>query len=242
MEHLQLEPGIRDRLLEMSAATIDRALREAREKAGGRRRRRATPSALRQSIPVRTFFDWNDPPPGFFEADFVAHSGPRSSGSFIQTLVLTDIATGWTEFLPLLVRDKNLLTEALTSLRTRLPFAMLGLDTDNDSCQSAFNFSTSKAPRGRRRPDPLVAVTEQIQSWFAAEPWRTASEFLQRLKKEYPNVCDDRHLRTLQRRLKTMRRDSALNMILVEADPGASIKGELKQAVHQAVLDSNFRE
>jgi hypothetical protein len=86
----------------------------------------------------------------------------------------------------------------------------------------------SKAPRGRRRPDPLVAVTEQIQSWFAAEPWRTASELLQRLKKEYPNVCDDRHLRTLQRRLKIMRRETALNMILVEANPGIPRGSELK--------------
>jgi len=43
---------------------------------------------------VRTFSDWEDPPPGFIEADLVAHSGPVASGSFIQTLVLTDIATG----------------------------------------------------------------------------------------------------------------------------------------------------
>jgi len=399
--HLQLEPGVRGRLLKMSAATIDRSLREAREKAGGRHRRRATPSALRQSIPVRTFSDWNDPPPGFFEADFVAHSGPRTSGSFVQTLVLTDIATGWTEFLPLLVRDKNLLTEALTNLRTRLPFVMLGFDTDNDSVfmnetvrdyceangitftrcrpyrkndqawveqkngaiirrvvgyqrfegmaaavelsklyaslrlfvncyQPSFKLAEKKregalvrkryhppmtplrrllddprtdtttrhqaetfgaevdpvrllqdireqqrklmniadtspghntspgspsslnvfldslktawkegdpnpvaqpkpkVPRGRRRPDPLAAVTEQIQSWFAAEPWRTASELLQRLKAECPNVCDDRQLRTLQRRLKIMRRDSALNMILVEANPGIPRGSELK--------------
>jgi O-antigen/teichoic acid export membrane protein len=54
------------------------------------------PSAVRRSIPVRTFSDWHDPPPGFFEADLVAHSGPKASGSFVQTLVLTDIVTGWT--------------------------------------------------------------------------------------------------------------------------------------------------
>ena len=48
---------------------------------------------------MRTFDDWDDPPPGFVEADLAAHSGPVTRGSFVQTFVLTDIATGWTEHL-----------------------------------------------------------------------------------------------------------------------------------------------
>jgi hypothetical protein len=132
--HVQLAPEVRASLLAMSAATMDRALRKVRGQAGGRSRRRTAPSAaVRRSVPVRTFSDWQDPPPGFFEADLVAHSGPVASGSFIQTLVLTDIATGWTECAPLLVREQRLLTEVLTELRKLLPFALLGFDTDNDS-------------------------------------------------------------------------------------------------------------
>jgi len=132
--HLRLANEVRTRLLSMSAATIDRSLREVREQAGGRKRRRAVASAsLRRSVPVRTFSDWNDPPPGFFEADLVAHSGPRANGSFIQTLVLTDIATGWTECMPLLFREQTLLTEVLSQMRVRLPIDVRGLDTDNDS-------------------------------------------------------------------------------------------------------------
>ena len=88
---------------------------------------------MRRSVPVPTFSDWHDPPPGFFEADLVAHSGPKASGSFVQTLVLTDIATGWTECAPLLVREQGLLVEVLTEMREHLPFALLGFDTDNDS-------------------------------------------------------------------------------------------------------------
>jgi hypothetical protein len=84
-------------------------------------------------VPVRTFDDWHDPPPGFVEADLVWHSGPTAKGSFVQTLVLTDIATGWTECAPLLVREQHLLTETLGELRKLLPFPLLGLDTDNDS-------------------------------------------------------------------------------------------------------------
>ena len=82
---------------------------------------------------MRTFDGWDDPPPGFVEADLVAHSGPTAKGSFVQTLTLTDIATGWTECAPLLVREQKLLTEMLGELCKLLPFALLGFDTDNDS-------------------------------------------------------------------------------------------------------------
>jgi hypothetical protein len=132
--HLDLAPEVRTGLLGMSAATIDRALRAVREKAGQRgRRRAAASSAVRRSIPVRTFADWQDPPPGFVEADLVAHGGPTARGRFIQTLVLTDIATGWTECAPLLVREQGVLIGALGEVRKRLPFELLGFDTDNDS-------------------------------------------------------------------------------------------------------------
>ncbi len=132
--HLQLAPEVRISLLAMSPATIDRALRDVRRQAGRSTRRKAPPSvAIRRSVPVRTFDGWDDPPPGFVEADLVSHSGPVAKGSFVQTLVLTDIATGWTECAPLLVREQRLLTEVLSELRKLLPFTLLGLDTDNDS-------------------------------------------------------------------------------------------------------------
>src|ERR1035437_7468511 len=80
--HLQLASEVRAGLLAMSAATIDRALREIREPKGGRKRRYAPPSAaIRRSVPVRTFDGWDDPAPGFVEADLGAHSGPTGRGS-----------------------------------------------------------------------------------------------------------------------------------------------------------------
>jgi len=130
--HIDLAPEIRAKLLSMSAATIDRALRCVREQSG-RQRRRSIASALRRSIPVRTSADWGDPAPGFVEADLVAHGGPSARGSFVHTFVLTDIATGWTECAPRLVREQKLLSTVLTELRKQLPFPLRGLDTDNDS-------------------------------------------------------------------------------------------------------------
>jgi hypothetical protein len=164
--HLALEAEVRAGLLAMSAATIDRALRAVREKLGSRGRRRpAASSAVRRSIPVRTFSDWEDPPPGFIEADLVAHSGPVASGSFIQTLVLTDIATGWTECAPLLVREQTVLVEVLGEVRKLLPFDLLGFDTDNDT---VFMNETVRAYcrarlllGGRHRVHPLSAIPQE---------------------------------------------------------------------------------
>ena len=132
--HLSLDPGVRERLLAVSAATIDRRLASARAvTAGQRRRRRAALNGLRSRVPVRTFGDWGDPAPGFVEVDLVAHCGGTLSGSFVWTLALTDIASGWTECVPLLVREARLVVDALDQLRGALPFALRGIDTDNGS-------------------------------------------------------------------------------------------------------------
>ena len=133
--HLQLAPEVRTSLLAMSAATIDRALHEAREPGGERKRRRAPPSAaIRRSVPVRTFDGWDDPAPGFVEADLVAHSGPTAKGSYVQTLTLTDIATGWTECAPLLVREQKLLTEVLTRSVSRCRSRCSGSTQTTTAC------------------------------------------------------------------------------------------------------------
>jgi hypothetical protein len=130
---LMLDETLRERLLSISAATIDRVLSEVRiAAAGGRRRRAGLSSAIRRSVPVRTFSGWNDPSPGYVEIDLVAHGGTSVSGSFIQTMVLTDIATGWTECVPILLRESGLVIEAIAKARTLFPFPLCGVDFDND--------------------------------------------------------------------------------------------------------------
>jgi hypothetical protein len=314
----------------------------------------------------------------------VAHSGPSGKGSFLQTLVLTDIATGWTECGPLLFREQTLLSEVLTELRKLMPFDLLGFDTDNDSvfmnqtvldycrnhgitftrcrpyrkndqahveqkngavvrhmvgyrrlegieagaalarlyatlrlyvnffqpsfklarkerdgarvrkhyhqqatpCQRLLSdartpeavrrqvtemhvtldpiallrdlraaqqqlveiadrpvetftdapppigtfleglrtawkdgevrptaLAKAKPKRGRRRPDPLAAVTEELRARFEAEPWWTARELLVRLQADHPGDYPTGLLRTVQRRLKTWRSERAHAMI-----------------------------
>ena len=69
--HLGLDPQVRQRLLVASAATLDRLLQPIRTPAGRRLRLRRQQSPCRNT-PVRTFADWNAPPPGFLEIDLAS--------------------------------------------------------------------------------------------------------------------------------------------------------------------------
>jgi hypothetical protein len=132
--HLQMDLQVRTRLLAASAATLDRLLANTRTEIHGRARcKPGVLSSVRRRVPVRTFADWKDPPPGYMEADLVAHCGESAAGSFVHTLTLTDIATGWTECVALVIREGSLIVEAITKLRAAMPFVLLGLDTDNGS-------------------------------------------------------------------------------------------------------------
>jgi hypothetical protein len=131
--HLRLDETVRARVLTASAATIDRLLAGPRATANGEGRRRKNRPAIRGNIPVRTFADWKDPSPGHLEIDLVAHCGGTVTGCFVHTLVLTDIASGWTECIPLLVREGTLVVDALERVRRELPFALTGIDADNGS-------------------------------------------------------------------------------------------------------------
>jgi hypothetical protein len=63
----------------------------------------------------------------------VAHGGTSVAGSFIQTLTMVDVATGWTECLPLVTRDGSLVVEAMKHARSLFPWLLRGVDFDNDS-------------------------------------------------------------------------------------------------------------
>ena len=63
---LKLDQANRALALGVSAATIDRLPVETKiAAAGGKRRQIGFYSAVRREVPIRTFNDWHDPPPGF---------------------------------------------------------------------------------------------------------------------------------------------------------------------------------
>lgn len=130
--HLQPTPAVRERLLSVSAATIDRLLAPIRSQAHSRKKRRSKKKAGK-AVAIRTFDDWNDPAPGFLEIDFVVHCGGAMAGTYIHSLTATDICSGWTEAVPLLVRQQSLVVEGLELIRRQLPIPIAGIDSDNDS-------------------------------------------------------------------------------------------------------------
>ncbi len=132
--HLHLDEGVREKLLSASAATIDRLLGEAKVGVRGSTRPKAREkTATQRQVAIRTFVGWKDERPGYVEVDLVSHSGPEASGSFVNTLVLTDVCSGWIECSALVVRGGTLVVDALEQFRNSMPFPLLGIDTDNGS-------------------------------------------------------------------------------------------------------------
>ena len=131
--HLQLTEEERRQLLAMSVSTAERFLRTQR-KPRLHGLSTTAPGPLRKAqIPLSTFSPWEENRPGFVEMDLVAHCGGHLDGSFLYTLTLTDLATGWTECIPLLEKSADAVRAALEQARTLFPFPLLGIDTDGGS-------------------------------------------------------------------------------------------------------------
>ncbi len=121
-------------LVSMSAATIDRRLASERAKHQLRGRCTTKPgSLLKSQIPVRTWADWDDARPGFVEIDLVSHDGGNLTGPHAFTLTVTDIATGWTENRSVPSKAAKCVKAALNDIAYRMPFPVLGVDSDNGS-------------------------------------------------------------------------------------------------------------
>jgi hypothetical protein len=96
------------------------------------KRKRARPKKPSGRVRVRTFADWNDPPPGYLEIDFVEHNGGSTAGAYFHSLVAVDVCSGWAESVPLLARNQKLVVEALDMISRQLPIPVLGIESDND--------------------------------------------------------------------------------------------------------------
>lgn len=129
--HLQLPVPIREQVLNISASTVDRLLKKERKHSRKSLCTTRAGNLLKRQIPIRTFADWNEKVPGFMEIDLVAHCGGNVSGAYLNTLVLTDIATGWIECVPLLSKSSADVILALRLAKVLLPFPLLGIDSDN---------------------------------------------------------------------------------------------------------------
>jgi transposase InsO family protein len=131
---LVVSSEVHEQLLQLSAATIDRLLRPARQR--GLRRpwtHRAASTTLKAQIPVRTFGEWEGVAAGSVQADLVAHCGESTEGFHLWTLTVVDVATSWTECLVVWGKGQHRVSAALHEMRGRLPMVLRELHTDNGS-------------------------------------------------------------------------------------------------------------
>lgn len=132
-QEIELSKETKELLLQISSASLDRCLHPIRLKMRHGLSTTKPGSLLKNLIPVRTFTEWDEERPGFLEIDLVAHCGTTTEGQFLCTLTCTDLCTGWTEVTGLLHRSQETVSEALRRMRQRLPFPLLGIDSDNGS-------------------------------------------------------------------------------------------------------------
>jgi hypothetical protein len=128
----RLTPAVRVQLMQVSGATIDRLLKPTKDadRPKGLSATKAGP-LLRNSITVRKAGDEHEQTPGFIEADMVVHCGPTLAGEFARTLTATDVFTGWTENVAVRNGAHKWVLAAMDEIVARLPFPLVGLDTDN---------------------------------------------------------------------------------------------------------------
>lgn len=120
-------------LLKISSASIDRCLRPVRIRSPHGLSTTKPGSLLKNLIPVHTIAKWDKEQPGFMEIDLVAHCGNTTEGQYLNTLTCTDISTGWTDVTALPHRSQEAVSKAIHLMRQRMPFPLLGIDSDNGS-------------------------------------------------------------------------------------------------------------
>lgn len=130
--HAVLDQSIYEGLLSISAATIDRMLAPLRVKYKRSFCGTKPGSILKKHIPVKTN-QWDEDRPGYLEADTVAHCGTSLSGSFVWSLTMTDINSGWTEMRAVWNKGSTGIVLQIQDIENCLPFLILGFDCDNGS-------------------------------------------------------------------------------------------------------------
>jgi hypothetical protein len=132
-KEIKITQDTKELLLKISSASIDRCLRPIRCKSPRGLGTTKPGSLLKSLIPVQTFTAWDEEQPGFMEIDLVAHCGNTTEGQYLNTLTCTDLSTGWTDVTALAHRSQQAVSAAIHHMRQRLPFPLLGIDSDNGS-------------------------------------------------------------------------------------------------------------
>lgn len=127
-----MEPEVKEKLLKISSATIDRRLKDYRDRADQLGGISTTQSWVKSKIPLK-LLDHEITEPGFMESDTVAHCGNSLAGEFVNSLTMTDLYSGWTENRAMLTKTSDKIISQVKSIESKLPFLMKSFASDNGS-------------------------------------------------------------------------------------------------------------
>lgn len=170
--HLKVSRQCYQHLQQVSPSTIDRWRRAARRPTHKTRGGTKPGTLLKRQIPIRTFAEWNEKRVGFGEIDLVQHDGGTNRGDFASTLNFTDVCSSWTEPVATPNKAQVHVFAALQTIRGRLPFPLLGIDSDNGSefindelfrycVQEHLTFTRGRV--GRKNDNPFI----EEKNWSA---------------------------------------------------------------------------
>jgi hypothetical protein len=128
---LAVTPELLEQLGRISVSSVQRRLtRLGQDTRRLPRRGPERANTVAREIPMRRI-PWDTAEPGHFEVDLVHHSGPSSSGEFVHTFQMIDVATGWSERVAILGRSQRAMEAGTRLILTRLPFPVKELHPDN---------------------------------------------------------------------------------------------------------------
>lgn len=128
---LTVTAEVLEQLGRISVSSVQRRLtRLGQDTARLPRRGPERANQVAKAIPMRRI-PWDTTDPGHFEIDLVHHSGPSSSGEFVHTFQMIDVATGWSERVAILGRGQRAMEVGARQIMARLPFLIKELHSDN---------------------------------------------------------------------------------------------------------------
>lgn len=131
---IEVDDNQKKLLLQVSRSTVGRLLSPVRREMFGKGKSTTRPGTLlKHQIPIQTYTPWDNQTPGFEEIDFVALCGESLKGDYVNIFDAIDIAVCWSELQGLMGKGRFEVTKALDKIRSRLPFPLKGIDSDNDA-------------------------------------------------------------------------------------------------------------
>jgi len=128
---LDISTEAREKLVRISLGLVKEILSKTKHRSLVRIGGTTKPGSLLKSQIAIRYGRWDEMVPGWCETDTVAHCGDTVAGSYISSLDVIDICSGWSEQSAILNKGEKAVTEAMNEIKNRLPFKLLGLDPDN---------------------------------------------------------------------------------------------------------------